>query len=112
MKIFGDFPPNSKVTGIIFSVAYCITNLPVVVDPVNAALATFLFVTNARPNSEPNPLTIFTTPGGNKSPINSIITIIEIGVLSAGFKTTVFPAANAGANFQTAINIGKFHGII
>ena len=26
--------------------------------------------------------------------------------------TTVFPAANAGANFQTAIKIGKFQGII
>jgi len=38
--------------------------------------------------------------------------MIEAGVCSAGFKTTQFPAANAGANFHVAINNGKFHGII
>ncbi|CAB4542838.1 unannotated protein [freshwater metagenome] len=31
---------------------------------------------------------------------------------SAGFNTTVFPAARAGANPQPAIGIGKFHGTI
>jgi hypothetical protein len=41
IKILGDFPPSSNVTGIIFSVAYCMTNLPVGVDPVNAAFDTF-----------------------------------------------------------------------
>jgi hypothetical protein len=34
------------------------------------------------------------------------------GVDSAGFKTTVFPAANAGAIFQAAIKRGKFQGMI
>ena len=38
--------------------------------------------------------------------------MIEVGVCSAGFKTIVFPAAKAGANFQAAIRRGKFHGII
>jgi hypothetical protein len=33
-------------------------------------------------------------------------------VYSAGFKTTVFPAASAGAKPQLAIGIGKFHGTI
>ncbi|MNN54906.1 hypothetical protein D3C81_1697510 [compost metagenome] len=42
----------------------------------------------------------------------SIRTRIDAGVLSAGFNTTVFPAARAGASFHTAIRIGKFHGII
>ncbi|MNY11870.1 hypothetical protein D3C86_1449200 [compost metagenome] len=110
--MLGDFPPNSKVTGMIFSVAYCITIRPVTVEPVNAALLTFGFVTNALPSSAPKPLTIFTTPAGSRSPINSIKTIIETGVLSAGFNTTQFPAAKAGASFQTAIRIGKFQGII
>jgi hypothetical protein len=64
-----------------------------------------LFVTNALPSSAPKPLTIFTTPEEGYHP--SIKTKIEIGVLSAGFRTTV-PAANAGASFQIAINIGKF----
>jgi hypothetical protein len=36
MKILGDLPPSSNVTGIIFSVAYCITKRPVGVEPVNA----------------------------------------------------------------------------
>ena len=34
------------------------------------------------------------------------------GVVSAGFSTTVFPVAMAGAIFQAAINKGKFHGMI
>ena len=32
------------------------------------------------------------------------------GVYSAGFRTTVFPAAKAGAKPQPAIGIGKFQG--
>ena len=32
------------------------------------------------------------------------------GVSSAGLRTTVLPAASAGANPQPAIGIGKFHG--
>ncbi len=34
------------------------------------------------------------------------------GVSSAGFSTTVQPAANAGASFQAIIRVGKFHGMI
>ena len=37
---------------------------------------------------------------------------IESGVELAGFKTTQFPAAIAGASFQAAIRSGKFQGII
>ena len=55
---------------------------------------------------------MLTTPGGIRCPIKSIKTIIEAGVCSAGFKTTQFPAANAGASFHTAISIGKFQGMI
>ena len=32
-------------------------------------------------------------------------------VVSAGFSTTVFPQARAGAIFQAAINSGKFQGM-
>ena len=39
-------------------------------------------------------------------------TMIEAGVCSAGLRTMQFPAASAGAIFQTAIRIGKFHGMI
>ena len=34
------------------------------------------------------------------------------GVNSAGFSTTVFPAASAGAIFHASISSGKFHGMI
>ena len=34
------------------------------------------------------------------------------GVSSAGFSTTVLPAASAGPSFQEAIVSGKFQGVI
>lgn len=43
---------------------------------------------------------------------SSIISITEQGASSLGFITTVFPAANAGANFLTVINKGWFQGTI
>jgi len=70
------------------------------------------WLTRAAPVS-PKPVTIFTTPGGNPaSTTNSANLKIDKGVYSAGFKTTVFPQQSEGANFQTAISIGKFHGTI
>ena len=36
----------------------------------------------------------------------SAINTVDAGVVSLGFKTTEFPAAIAGAHFQTAIIIG------
>ena len=111
-KTFGDLPPNSKVNGIIFSDAYCMMRRPVVVSPVKAIFFTSGWVANGFPASGPNPFTTFTTPGGSKSAIASIRNKIETGVCSAGFNTTQFPAANAGANFQAAMSIGKFQGII
>ncbi len=37
--MFGDLPPSSSVTGMMFSDAYCMISRPVVVSPVNAILA-------------------------------------------------------------------------
>ena len=34
------------------------------------------------------------------------------GVSSAGLRTTVLPAASAGASFHDAIASGKFHGVM
>ena len=62
---------------------------------------------------EPSPVTMFTTPAGssacwhtsaNKSAVSEVV--------SAGFNTTVFPAASAGATFHANINNGKFQGMI
>ena len=40
------------------------------------------------------------------APMISAISTVEAGVVSDGLRTTVLPAASAGANFQTAIIIG------
>ena len=37
---------------------------------------------------------------------------IDHGVGLAGFSTTVFPAASAGASFHAAISSGKLNGMI
>ena len=111
-KTLGDLPPNSKVTGIILSLAFFIMIFPVVVSPVKATLLIPVCVANASPASAPKPLTIFNNPAGNKSSINSTKCNTDTGVCSAGFNTTALPVTKAGAIFQVAISIGKFHGII
>ncbi|SKT41971.1 Uncharacterised protein [Mycobacteroides abscessus subsp. abscessus] len=112
MKMLGLLPPSSSVTGMMFSVAYCMMRRPVVVSPVNAILAMRGLEASGLPASTPKPLTTFTVPDGSKSAISSISTRIEAGVCSAGLSTTQLPAASAGASFHTAINRGKFHGMI
>ena len=110
--MFGDFPPSSSVTGMMFSEAYCIMSRPVLVSPVKAILAILFEEANGFPASIPNPFTTFKTPGGKISATNSAKSMIVAGVCSAGLRTTQLPAAKAGANFQAAINKGKFQGII
>ncbi len=111
--MFGDLPPSSSVTGMIFSDAYCMIRRPVVVSPVNAILAIRLFGASGLPASMPNPLTTLMTPGWSKS-LDEFHQHhdADSGVCSAGFSTTQLPAASAGASFHTAIRIGKFHGMI
>jgi hypothetical protein len=111
-KMFGLLPPSSRVTGIRFSEAYCMISRPVVVSPVNAILRMRLLEASGLPASSPKPLTMFSTPAGNRSPTSSASTRMETGVCSAGLSTTALPAASAGASFHTAIRIGKFQGMI
>ena len=100
------------MTGIRFSLAYCMISRPVVVSPVNAILRMRLLDASGLPASTPNPLTMLSTPGGSRSATSSFSTWIEAGVCSAGLRTTALPAAIAGASFQIAMRIGKFHGMI
>ena len=58
-----------------------------------------------------SPVTTLKTPAGKNSDITSAMNMLEAGVVSLGFNTTVFPEAIAGAHFQTAITIGIFHGV-
>ena len=58
-------------------------------------------------------MTTLTTPGGNPASATSSASSSAVsGVVSAGFSTTVFPQARAGAIFQAAISNGKFQGMI
>ncbi len=58
-------------------------------------------------------MTILTTPGGKpaSTQISAKASAVS-GVYSAGFRTTVLPAASAGAIFQASMSSGKFHGMI
>ncbi len=53
-----------------------------------------------------SPQTTLKTPLGRTESMISAIRTVEAGVVSEGFRTTVLPAAIAGANFHTAIIIG------
>ena len=53
-----------------------------------------------------SPQTTLNTPGGRNSAASSARRTVVTGVVSLGLRTTVLPAAIAGANFQTAIIIG------
>ena len=61
----------------------------------------------------PAPVMMFTTPSGSSAcwQISANNNAVR-GVVSAGLRTTVFPAANAGAIFHASIKSGKFQGII
>jgi hypothetical protein len=111
-KMLGLFPPSSRVTGMMFWLAYCMINRPVVVSPVKAILRIRLDDASGFPASIPKPFTTLITPGGSRSAMRSIKNMMDAGVCSAGLSTTALPAARAGASFQTAIRIGKFQGMI
>ena len=110
--MFAAFPPSSNVIFLsVPAIAFWII-FPTPVEPVKAILSIPEWFTISAPVS-PAPVTIFTTPAGN--PASSIISAskrVVSEVVSAGFNTTVFPQANAGAIFQAAINNGKFQGVI
>ncbi|CAB4585256.1 unannotated protein [freshwater metagenome] len=85
---------------------------PTSVEPVKAILWIPGWLTMDAP-VVPSPVTIFTTPSGssacwqtsaNKSAVSDVV--------SAGFSTTVFPVASAGATFHANIKSGKFQGMI
>ncbi len=110
--MFALLPPSSSVRRFIVCAAATAIFLPTLVEPVNAILSTPGWATSAAPVS-PLPVTTLKTPGGRpasrqRAPRRSAV----IGVCSAGFMTTVQPAASADAAFHAAIIRGKFQGRI
>ena len=57
--------------------------------------------------------TTLTTPAGTPTSARTLTNSSEVsGVHSAGFSTTVQPAASAGPTLRVAIASGKFHGVM
>ena len=111
--MFALFPPSSRVTLFTWSAHPAMMCLPTSVDPVNTILRTAGCFTNRSPTTDPLPgKTVNTSWGMPARSASSPSRIAVNGVSSAGFSTTVFPAAKAGAKPQPAIGIGKFHGTI
>ena len=108
----GDLPPSSSDSFLsVPAVAWRIAR-PTSVEPVKAILSTSSWATSAAPVA-PSPVTMLTTPGGSptSTQISAKASAVS-GVNSAGFSTTVLPAASAGAIFHASISSGKFHGMI
>ena len=80
---------------------------PVSVEPVNAILSTPGCLTRYAPIVFPAPGTTFIAPGGKPtSAASSAIRSALSGVAESGLRTTVQPAASAGASFHVVIISG------
>ncbi len=111
--MFALLPPSSSVTGMMRLAALTAISRPTRVEPVKTTLATPGCSTSRAPATGPVPGSTWKTSGGNPTSRPSAASRCAVsGVCSAGLRTTVFPAASAGATPQAAIGIGKFHGAI
>ena len=107
----GLLPPNSRVNPFPLPAVALRIILPTSVEPVKATLSMSLCSVINAPVL-PSPVTMLTTPGGSPTELQiSAKTSAEIDVNSAGFRTTVLPAARAGAIFHASISKGKFQGM-
>ena len=106
-------PPSSRVSALSVPGDALAIRLPISVEPVNATLSTPGWVTSAIPISP--------GPGDDVDDARRQVGLAAdvgeqqratAGVVDAGLRTTVLPAARAGAIFQASISSGKFHGMI
>jgi hypothetical protein len=81
------------------------TSMPARTEPVIDTIAGIGCSTSARPVSRSPQITL-NNPGGRNSAQISASSRVDAGVVSEGLRTTVFPAASAGATFQIAIISG------
>jgi hypothetical protein len=79
--------------------------MPARTEPVIDTISGTGCSTIARPVSR-SPQTTLKTPGGRNSAASSASIVVVAGVVSDGLRTTVLPAASAGAIFQIAIISG------
>ena len=110
--MLGDLPPHSSDTFLRFDcAAYCITILPVAVEPVNAMQSTSIDSASALPAVCPKPGTTLNTPSGRPASTASSATRSAVsGDFSDGLSTSELPLASTGPIFHDAMSSGKFHG--
>ncbi len=97
-----DLPPSSRVTFLMPSPATEAMRRPACSEPVKLTMSTSGCPTMASPTTRPEPETRLKTPFGR--PISCAASARKkalSGAISAGFNTTVQPAAKAGAILQT-----------
>ena len=71
------------------------------------------WATRPSPTTEPLPVNMLTTPGGNPaSSSTSTNFAAQRGVRLDGFRTNGHPAIKAAPLFHPGIAMGKFHGVI
>ena len=106
------FEPISICSLVRFGIAAAAIPLPTCTEPVKLIASIPRTRRGAGP-PRPEPITRLNSPGGRSCPATiSASATAEAGTRLAGFQITALPKASAGAIFQTAVAIGKFHGLI
>ncbi|MNT15379.1 hypothetical protein D3C72_1504300 [compost metagenome] len=89
------------------------TRRPVSTEPVKLRALMPLEWISRSPTSEPLPITRLKVPAGRAwRAMISVRAQALAGTALAGLNTTALPKARAGAIFQAAVAIGKFHGVM
>mmetsp|Transcript_31158 Transcript_31158/g.74065 ORF Transcript_31158/g.74065 Transcript_31158/m.74065 type:complete len:360 (+) Transcript_31158:422-1501(+) len=109
----GALPPSSSETFLTVSAAPAISFFPTAVDPVKPIFLTASDARSVLPMAFASPVTTLMTPGGIPARWASSARASAVsGVASAGFRTTVQPAASAGATFLVIMDMGKLKGVM
>src|SRR5690348_15779328 len=99
--IIGFLPPSSSEQCLKLLAAVVPMVRPTALDPVNETARTSAFSTSGAPVSDPNPVTILTTPLGTPASVSARTRLnVDSGVSCAGLITQVLPQTKAGSNFQ------------
>ena len=101
----GQDAPSSRDS--FFTPASWVIRVPMPVDPVNEILLTRGSLTSASPSSPPGPVSTDSTPSGRPASTKHAASASAVsGVVRAGFSTTAFPAASAGATLCSTSSAG------
>src|SRR6266536_706809 len=111
--MFGDFPPSSSIVRLLCKAAIDPNLSPTWVLPVNVIPVTRGSRQMASPTPPPGPVSTVNARAGNPASTHNRARYRALsGVDCDGLTITVFPAASAGAAFDTHSTSGTFQGTI